>query len=316
MVKIGILGTGFGVVHVETFVNHPLVSEIVVFSRKQESLDPIIKQFGVISTTKLEDILTDPDIKIVTIALPPKLQVEFAIKAMEHGKDVICEIPVSPILADIETLTAVSHQTGKRVLVDLFDRFTTPAKIAHEMINSGEYGRVCHVSMTNAAGPVWGNHPLPLNALPMEMSYSDFDFLSWCLGDLQVKSVAAVERDEHSSAASTLLEGLNGLPIVLTNSALPTKVYAVQSCWQIFFEEATLSYYEKSWSTAGDNKAEMLLYSDDEVQSIDLPKHNHYFASLDYSLRKIVSGEKGLTDLEQSIPVLKLVMELEQQLKS
>mgnify|MGYP001630196277 CR=1 FL=1 len=42
----------------------------------------------------------------------------------------------------------------------------------------------------------------------------------------------------------------------------------------------------------------MLAYSDEGVQSIELPDCDHYFDSLDYSLRKIVCGERGITDLD------------------
>ena len=42
--RIGVLGTGFGIVHLQTFANHPLVDEVVFFSRTQQRVDEISAQ--------------------------------------------------------------------------------------------------------------------------------------------------------------------------------------------------------------------------------------------------------------------------------
>lgn len=312
--KIGVLGTGFGVVHVGVFSKHPHVDEVVVFSRTQESLKPVINEYGVRGVTNMDDILTDPTIDVVTMALPPGLHTGLAVKAMEHGKDVILEVPGCTALKDAENMLAAARETGKRVMVDLFDRFTAPAKAIHRMVKSGEYGKPCHIAMHSAAGPVWGYHPVPLRALPLEMSYSDFDFLHWCFGDMQTKAACAIQRDAVSSAATVLLEGKGGFPIVLTNSSLPPKPYASQSRWEFSFERATVVYYEKAWDAEGDNRREILVYGDDSIRSIELPECNHYYDSLDYCLRKIVSGEDSITDLEQAVPALRLALDLERRI--
>lgn len=309
--KVGILGTGFGIVHVEVFSQHPLVDEVLVYSRKQENLDRILSEHTVQGTTNMDDILTDPSVDVVTIALPPQLHAEIAIKAMENGKDVICEIPVCTTLEDAEKIAAAARRTGKRVLVDLFDRFTAPAKAIHRIIQSGEYGNLCDIQLHNAAGPVWGSHPLPLAVLPMEMSYSDFDFLYWCLGELNINAVNAIQRDGASSAITVLLDGMEKHNILLTNSALPPKSYASQSHWELCFDLATISYHERSWAEDGNNRADLMLYTESDVQPITLEETNHYFDALDYSLCRISDGVAGITDLEQAIPALKLVLDLE-----
>lgn len=312
--KIGILGTGFGVVHVGVFSDHPQADDVVVYSRKQESLTPILKNHKVKSTTNMDDILLDPTIDTVTIALPPKLHAEVAIKAMENGKDVICEIPVCPTLADAKRMQEVSAKTGKRVLVNLFDRFTASSKAIHELIQSGEYGKLCTLRTHTAAGPVWGYHPLPLDLLPMEMSYCSFDMLHWWFGELALKAVSAFQRDVSSSAITVLMETAGCASILLTNSALPPKTYASQGQLEASFEKATLTFRDKSWAQEG-NVSEMLLYRDEDVVAVDLPESDHYFESLDYSLQNIISGKKGITDLEEALPALMLVLEVEKQLQ-
>ena len=60
-----------------------------------------------------EDILNDPEVDIVLIALPNHLHAEYAIKAMRAGKHVLCEKPVCPTSKELEEVLAVSRETGK-----------------------------------------------------------------------------------------------------------------------------------------------------------------------------------------------------------
>ena len=60
----------------------------------------------------LEEILADPEVDIVLIAVPNHLHAEIAIKAMRAGKHVLCEKPVTPTSAELEEVLKVSKETG------------------------------------------------------------------------------------------------------------------------------------------------------------------------------------------------------------
>ena len=55
-------------------------------------------------TATLDEVLEDPEIDVVDICLPPALHVRIALRALEAGKDVICEKPIAGSLADCERL--------------------------------------------------------------------------------------------------------------------------------------------------------------------------------------------------------------------
>ena len=61
----------------------------------------------------LDDLLRDDEIDIVTIATPNDFHKDLAIKCLEHGKNVICEKPVTMNAAELEAIIKVSNQTGK-----------------------------------------------------------------------------------------------------------------------------------------------------------------------------------------------------------
>lgn len=62
--------------------------------------------------TSYEDLLADPSIDAVYIPLPNHLHVEWAIKALQAGKHVLCEKPVGMDVGQIDQLIAVRDATG------------------------------------------------------------------------------------------------------------------------------------------------------------------------------------------------------------
>ncbi len=62
-----------------------------------------------------EELLADPEIEAVYNPLPNHLHVPVTIQAMEAGKHVLCEKPISMDAAEAEQLVEVSKRTGKIV---------------------------------------------------------------------------------------------------------------------------------------------------------------------------------------------------------
>lgn len=60
-----------------------------------------------------DDILADPEVDIVLIALPNHLHKEAAIRAMRAGKHVLCEKPVMMSSRDLEDVIKVARETGR-----------------------------------------------------------------------------------------------------------------------------------------------------------------------------------------------------------
>lgn len=65
----------------------------------------------------LEEILSDPEIDLVDICLPPNMHVDAACKALEAGKHVLCEKPLGLSTEDCDTILAAAKKADRRVLV-------------------------------------------------------------------------------------------------------------------------------------------------------------------------------------------------------
>lgn len=89
-----------------------------------------------------EDLLADPEIEAVYIPLPNELHYDWAIKAMNAGKHVLCEKPLAPTAAQIERMQAVAKENGV-FLMEAFAYLHSPLMAALKAeIDSKSIGEV------------------------------------------------------------------------------------------------------------------------------------------------------------------------------
>ncbi|MGD3108692.1 Gfo/Idh/MocA family protein [Streptomyces sp. YGL11-2] len=108
--KIGLLGTGFGRAHAAVYAARADVEKVVVFGRTPAELRPLAEEFECEATTDPDEIYGDPDIGLVDVCLPTPLHAEHAVRAMEAGKDVLCELPLA---ASVEDARRARERAGR-----------------------------------------------------------------------------------------------------------------------------------------------------------------------------------------------------------
>lgn len=95
-----------------------------------------------------QSLVDDPDLDIVTVALPPRLQPVVAMAALERGKAVFCEKPLAASLEDAVAMAEAAGRSGLPNMVD-FEFPEIPCWIrAKSLLDGGEIGPLRHVAVT------------------------------------------------------------------------------------------------------------------------------------------------------------------------
>lgn len=89
-----------------------------------------------------DDLLADPAIDAVYIPLPNGLHKEWAIRAMQAGKHVLCEKPLALTVADVDEMAAAAHKAGVVLLEAFMYRANPQTQAVQELIGSGVLGEL------------------------------------------------------------------------------------------------------------------------------------------------------------------------------
>lgn len=142
--RIGVIGAG-GIaakLHLPELRTCAGVEVVVLAGRKPSRLQRLCERFHVPRWThSYEEVLSDPTIDGVVIALPHPLHVHYGLLALQAGKHVHMQKPLSTSLVDAETFVQAAEQTDRTVLCLPF--VARPHVLAaRELIASGALGVV------------------------------------------------------------------------------------------------------------------------------------------------------------------------------
>ena len=122
------------------------------------------------------EILADSSIDAVTVATPDHLHKQHVIAALEAGKDVYCEKPLTYTIDEgLEIITAVK-KSGKMLQVGSQGISSMLQNKARELIQSGKLGKVTMIRASynrNTASGAW-IYPIPPDASPQTVNWDMF----------------------------------------------------------------------------------------------------------------------------------------------
>jgi len=89
-----------------------------------------------------EELLASPHVDLVYLSLPNHLHEEWAIRALQSGKHVICEKPLGLSPDSVERMVATAEANGRVLYENLMYLHHPQHGVAREMVVSGRIGRV------------------------------------------------------------------------------------------------------------------------------------------------------------------------------
>lgn len=96
-------------------------------------------------TTSFQEVLDDEEIKGVVIATPAILHYKMAKKALESGKDVFVEKPLSLELADAKNLIEISKKKNRKLMVGHILQYHPAVVKLKELITDGYLGKIQYI---------------------------------------------------------------------------------------------------------------------------------------------------------------------------
>jgi predicted dehydrogenase len=142
--RVAIIGCGIGRSHiVEGYLPHPDKFEVALLCDLNEArLAEVADEFGIAGrTTSFAEVLADDSIDIVDICTPPGIHLEQVVAALQAGKHVICEKPLTGSLSGVDEIMRV-EKTAKGVLMPIFQyRYGDGVEKAKRIIEAGIAGK-------------------------------------------------------------------------------------------------------------------------------------------------------------------------------
>jgi predicted dehydrogenase len=142
-VSWGIISTA----HINRLVIPPAQSSdacdlVAVASRDSARAEEYAREWGIERAYgSYEALLHDPDVEAVYISLPNSLHCEWSIRALEAGKHVLCEKPMSRRAAEVEAAFDAADRAGRLLMEAFMWRHHPQTWRLTELVDGGAIGR-------------------------------------------------------------------------------------------------------------------------------------------------------------------------------
>ncbi len=295
MLHLGIAGVGgLGQLHLKNYLKRRDVHVVALATRTgkisggQTNLTETGQSLvppGAIVQAGYENVCDNPNIDVVSINLPTDLHAPAAIRALEAGKHVFCEKPIARHPADARRMVDAAHAAGKLLMIGHCLRFFPVYVAAHEIIRTGQHGKVLSASFTRCGGaPTWGsegwflNYPRSGGAV-IDLHIHDVDVALWWWGK--------PAHIEATGVAPNLIYSRwryeNG-PVVQFECAWdPVPRSPFYYNFKIILERASLLFDTRL-------AAGLQLATADKLETIPVPTANGYAVEDDYFLDTVLHG--------------------------
>lgn len=240
-IRVGIVGVGFmGKTHADIYLKNSK-AKLVAFCDQDakkaagdwsggggnlgDAKDKAFDPKSLKSHATPEDLFSDPNVDLVDITLPTYMHAKYVIKALEAGKNVLCEKPLSTDLKEAQAVVAAAKKAKGKLMVAQCMRFWPEWEWLKEAVATKRYGKVhSAVFRRFASTPTWTwdnwilNAKLSGSAL-FDLHIHDTDFVRFVFGEPK----AVFSRGNGGKATKS------GIDHIVTSYVYPNKSLLVSA---------------------------------------------------------------------------------------
>jgi predicted dehydrogenase len=262
MINVGIIGIGFmGMTHYRAYqkVRGAKVVAIAETDRRRLAGDwrSIKGNFGPAGTkmdlkgvAPYEDwrqMLTDPNVDMVDICLPPAQHAPAAIAALKAGKPVLCEKPIAVAADDAVQMVKAAEKSGQPLMIGHVLQFYPEYAFARNLVESGRYGRLLGGHFKRIiSDPLWLKDfydPVRVGGPVVDLHIHDAHFIRLLCGmPRAVFSTGRMQGDVVKFLSSQFLFDRPDLSVTAASGVVDQQGRSFTHAFEIYLERATLLY--------------------------------------------------------------------------
>ena len=161
--NVGIIGYGWvATAHIDAINKSEHAQVTAIYSSRELESKKLSLEWGssIKTYTKLDKMLEDKNIHIVSICSYPNQHKEHAIKAAQAGKHIIIEKPVALSWDGCKEIENVVNETGVKTCVCFECRFSNQFKVTKSIIDQGLLGALHYgeIDYYHGIGPWYGQY--------------------------------------------------------------------------------------------------------------------------------------------------------------
>ncbi|MDZ8079535.1 MAG: Gfo/Idh/MocA family oxidoreductase [Nostoc sp. DcaGUA01] len=327
MINIGVIGYGYwGPNLVRNFVEMPGVQVKIVSDFKPELLTKVQARYPAIQITQdCQDIFTDPKIDAVAIATPVSTHFELALAALQAGKHVLVE---KPMTTTSEQAMRLIEEAEKRKLVLMVD---------HTFVYTGAVRKMHDLIATNSLGDIYYYDSVRVNLglfqhdvnVIWDLAVHDLSIMNYVLPSqpyaVSATGVSHVPGEPENLAYLTLFFDKNLIAHINVNWLAPVKIRRTLiggSQRMIVYDDLEpsekLKIYDKGITVNGNAESVyqmMIGYRTGDMWSPKLDVTEALNTEGLHFIDCIQKGDRPLTDGEAGLRVVRILEAATQSLK-
>lgn len=235
--RIAVIGCGcvaeYG--HVPAIFESEHLEAVAFVDPEQTRAEDLSRRFGGGTVYRdYREVLARDDVDAVAILTPPDCHAPIAIAALEAGKHVFTEKPISHTVATAEDMVAAARRTGRKLFVGFLLRHTRCFQRMGEVIHAGSIGR-----------------PMVFRMVGFERYEPDTPYY-WdrALNSFILKTSPGIDCGSHYVDLMRWYSGAEAVRVQGIGARIHPDVPEGHFDWeayQITFDDGSRGYYEAGW---------------------------------------------------------------------
>ena len=244
MLKVGIVGLGgISKVHISGWQNIDGAEIVAVCDIREEKFEG--KEFARCYKS-YDEMLEKETFDIIDVCVPTYLHIEYSLKALNKGINVICEKPLTLNKKEVKKVYAAAEKNNVKFMVAQVTRFMAPYAYIKKAVESNKYGKILSGTMSRiGCCPTWSFENWMMDEsksgmIPYDVHIHDLDFIVYTFGAPK----KATARRHKSDVADYLnvIYYFDGFFINVEGAWYNAPKFPFGFTFVFEFEKATLAY--------------------------------------------------------------------------